>query len=158
MATILEKARLAVGELLERRHRLRTYEDRVQYSLDLVRMHFELENLERIDECIRLYSDDAEWEAPARRVSYNGALKIRDMYVRLFAATHEFAWIPVERWATPDRVFDDSVAVFQLIGGGIENCPFPVGTRVRMRLVHSFHIRDGLIAKEIGYEVWGRDD
>jgi hypothetical protein len=55
-------------------------------------------------------------------------------------------------------VFDDSVAVFQLIGGGIENCPFPVGTRVRMRLVHSFHIRDGLIAKEIGYEVWGRDD
>jgi hypothetical protein len=71
MATILEKARLAVGELLERRHRLRTYEDRVQYALDLVRMHFELENLER--------TDDAEWEVPARRVSYNGALKIRDI-------------------------------------------------------------------------------
>jgi hypothetical protein len=158
MANTIERARVAVDELLERRHRLRTYEDRAQHALDLVRMHFELENPERIDECIRLYSDDAEWEAPARRVSYKGPLTIRDMYVRLFAATHEFAWIPIERWATPDRVFDDSIAVFQLIGDGFENCPFPVGTHVRMRLVHGFHIRDGQISKEIGYEVWGRDD
>jgi hypothetical protein len=26
-----------------------------------------------------------------------------------------------------------------------------------MRLLHNFHIRDGRIAKEIGYEVWRRD-
>jgi hypothetical protein len=29
---------------------------------------------------------------------------------------------------------------------------------VRMRLLHNFHIRDGMIAKEIGYEIWGRDE
>jgi hypothetical protein len=27
-----------------------------------------------------------------------------------------------------------------------------------MRLLHNFHIRNGMIAKEIGYEIWGRDD
>jgi hypothetical protein len=29
---------------------------------------------------------------------------------------------------------------------------------VKMRLLHNFHIRDGMIAKEIGYEVWLRDE
>jgi hypothetical protein len=110
MLAVLEKARITVDKLLERRHRLRTDKDRVQHALDLVRMHFELENPERIDECIRLYSDDAEWEAPARRVYYKGPLKIKEMYVRLFGATHEFEWIGVERWAAPDCVFDDSIA------------------------------------------------
>jgi hypothetical protein len=28
---------------------------------------------------------------------------------------------------------------------------------VNLRLLHNFHIRDGMIAKEIGYEVWRRD-
>jgi len=27
-----------------------------------------------------------------------------------------------------------------------------------MRLLHNFYIRDGMIAKEIGYEVWLRDN
>jgi hypothetical protein len=27
-----------------------------------------------------------------------------------------------------------------------------------MRLIHNFHIRDGLISREIGYEVWRRAD
>jgi hypothetical protein len=60
-------------------------------------MHFELENVERIDECIRLYSDD-EWVASARRVSYKGPLTIKDMYVRFFAARRDFAWIPIAIW------------------------------------------------------------
>jgi hypothetical protein len=29
---------------------------------------------------------------------------------------------------------------------------------VKMRQLHNFHIRDGMIAKEIGYEVWRRDE
>ena len=35
---------------------------------------------------------------------------------------------------------------------------FPIGTKVKMRLLHNFHIRDGMIAKEIGYEIWRRDE
>ena len=65
---------------------------------------------------------------------------------------------PIERFATPDRVFDDMWVTFRLTGDGFENCPFPVGTPVKMRLLHNFHIRDGLIAKEIGYEIWRRNE
>ena len=60
--------------------------------------------------------------------------------------------------AQPDRVFDDKWAIFRISGDGLDNCPFPIGTKVKMRLLHNFHIRDGMIAKEIGYEVWRRDE
>jgi hypothetical protein len=60
--------------------------------------------------------------------------------------------------APPDRVFDDTWATFRISGDGVDNCPFPIGTKVKMRLLHNFHIRDGMIAKEVGYEVWRRDE
>ena len=154
MSDLLDRAKVTVDGLRARRHKLETYEERVQHALDLVYMHFELENPQRIHECIRLYTDDAEWEAPARLVNYRGPEKIRDMYIRLFAATEEFSWTEIERFATPDRVIDDQIAEFRVVREGFENCPVPIGTKVRMRLVHNFHIRDGLISKEIGYEMW----
>ena len=40
---------------------------------------------------------------------------------------------------------------------GFDNCPFPIRTKVKIRLVHNFHIRDGMITREIGYEVWFKD-
>jgi len=58
----------------------------------------------------------------------------------------------------PDRAFDDMWATFHISGNGLDNCPFPIGTKVKMRLLHNFHIREGMIAKEIGYEVWRRDE
>ncbi len=60
--------------------------------------------------------------------------------------------------APPDRVFDDTWATFRISADGVDNCPFPIGTKVKMRLLHNFHIRDGMIAKEVGYEVWRRDE
>jgi hypothetical protein len=60
--------------------------------------------------------------------------------------------------APSDRVLDDTWATFRISGDGVDNCPFPIGTKVKMRLLHNFHIRDGMIAKEVGYEVWRRDE
>jgi hypothetical protein len=80
------------------------------------------------------------------------------MYLRIFQSVEEIRFIPKERYATPDRVFDDMEVTFRLSGDGFENCPFPIGTKVNMRLLHNFHIRDGMIAKEIGYEVWRKDE
>jgi hypothetical protein len=40
----------------------------------------------------------------------------------------------------------------------LTSCPFPIGTKVKMRLLHNFQIRDAMIAKEIGYEIWRRDE
>src|SRR5262245_41546914 len=44
------------------------------------------------------------------------------------------------------------------IGGMASRTARPIGTKVKMRLLHNFHIRDGMIAKEIGYEIWRRDE
>jgi hypothetical protein len=156
MTALLEKSRLTVDGLIAQRHAPRTYEERVRHALDLIEMHLQEENPERIDACIRLYTEDAEWEAPARLVTYKGRETIKKMYLRVFGGVADFEFTPVERWATPDRVFDDSFASFRITGDAFENCPLPIGTRVRMRLIHNFHIRDGLISREIGYEVWRR--
>ena len=158
MASVIERARMTVDELLASRNRPRNHEEQCRYAMDLVDMHLHEENPERIDECLKLYAEDAVWECPARSVRYVGRARIREMYLRLFASAEGMAFRPIERFATPQRVFDDMEATFRLCGSGFENCPFPVGTKVRMRLLHNFHIHDGLIAKEIGYEVWRRDD
>jgi hypothetical protein len=34
------------------------------------------------------------------------------------------------------------------------NLPFPKGTEICARLVHCFELRDGLITREVAYEVW----
>ena len=85
---------------------------------------------------------------------YRGRQQIKEMYLRLFASAEGMTFRPIERFATPERVFDDMEATFRLVGDGFENCPFPLGTRVNMRLLHNFHIRDGMIEREIGYEGW----
>jgi hypothetical protein len=158
MPSVIERARMSVDQLLATRRQPKTYEEQCRYALDLVDMHLHEENPERIDECLKLYADDAVWECPARGVLYVGREKIREMYLRLFASAEGIHFHPIERFATPDRVFDDMEARFRLAGDGFENCPFPIGTRVNMRLLHNFHIRGGMIAREIGYEVWRRDE
>jgi SnoaL-like domain len=158
MPSVIERARMSVDQLLATRRQPRTYEERCRYALELVDMHLHEENPERIDECLKLYAPDALWECPARRVSYVGRQKIKEMYLRLFASAEGISFRPIERFATPERVFDDMEATFRLAGNGFENCPFPIGTRVNMRLLHNFHIHDGMIAREIGYEVWRRAD
>jgi len=80
------------------------------------------------------------------------------MYLRVFDSADGIAFHPIERFATPDRVFDDMLVTFRISGDGFENCPFPIGTKVKTRLLHNFHIRDGMISKEIGYEIWRRDE
>ena len=156
--TLISEARSKVEALLERRSHLNTYEEKVEHALALVQMHFDSENPERIDECIRLYTDDAVWESPTRRANYAGPAKIREMYLGLFGATEDFTFEQVDRWATPDQVFDDSICRFRMMREGFENAPFPLGTKVKIRLVHAFDIRDGLISREVGYETWFRDE
>ena len=155
---LVQKSRETVEQLLARRKLTKTYQQQCQYALDLVAMHLEEENPERIDECIKLYTEDAGWETPARGVAYTGRERIKDMYLRIFNSVENIRFQPIERFATPDRVFDDMWVTFRLSGNGFENCPLPVGTKVKMRLLHNFHIRDGMIAREIGYEIWRRDE
>ncbi|MGH7042562.1 MAG: nuclear transport factor 2 family protein [Acetobacteraceae bacterium] len=158
MSDLISRSRETAEELLARHTRPMTYQEQVRYALDLVDMHLHEENPERIDECIKLYAEDAIWDAPARGVSYVGRESIKRNYLRLFASAGGIRFESIERFASPDRVFDDMRVRFTLTGDGFENCPYPVGTKVRMRLLHNFHIHDGMIAREIGYEIWARDE
>jgi hypothetical protein len=60
----------------------------------------------------------------------------------------------LQRFATEDRVIDDSVATVMLVGDGVENAPVPVGSRVEIRLLHVFEMREGKISRELVFENW----
>lgn len=129
-------------------------DQKVAHNLKLVEAHFAAEAGEHIEDCLETYTDDIIWEAPARFVKYQGKEQVAEYYLSLWRSMADVEFQANDRYATEDRVFDDLEATFTLVGDGFVNCPFPVGTRVHMRLLHNFEIRDGLISKEIGYEIW----
>jgi hypothetical protein len=96
VTTLVEKSKMTVDGLIAKRHEPQTYEEKVRHALDVVEMHLQEENPDRIDECIRLYTDDAIWEAPARKVSYEGRDLIKKMYLRVFSGVVDFEFTPVE--------------------------------------------------------------
>lgn len=130
----------------------------VEHALWLVHWHFEHENPDQLELLAELYHDDIVWEVPTRRVIYRGKREVLDNYARIFESLQDAKMVPIERYATADRVFDDLELTFKLANSkGFPNHPLPVGTRVAMRMVHNFHIRDGLIIRENGYEIWRPD-
>lgn len=130
----------------------------VERALWLVHWHLAWENPQQLDQLAELYHDDIVWEVPARRTVYSGKKDVLENYRRIFDSTEDMAQSPVDRYATVDRCFDDIEATFRLVDGkGFPNHPLPVGTKVAMRLAHSFHIKDGLITREIAFEQWRPD-
>ncbi|MGW1743561.1 nuclear transport factor 2 family protein [Nocardia sp. NPDC001965] len=126
----------------------------IEHALWLVERHIQEENPSQIEQAMRLYTDDIIWEVPGRRLKYQGKEEVKANYLRIFDAAEDISFEPIERFATPERVIDDMRVRFKLIGPGFENAPVPFGSEVEMRLVHNFHITDGLISREIGYEMW----
>ncbi len=43
--------------------------------------------------------------------------------------------------APPDRVFDDTWATFRISADGVDNCPFPIGTKVKSLAAQLPHSR-----------------
>jgi ketosteroid isomerase-like protein len=58
---------------------------------------------------------------------------------------------PIQRFATEDRVVDDSMVTFEVAKDGYWH--FPLGSKVEMRLVHIFEMRDGKISREIVFDM-----
>jgi hypothetical protein len=101
-----------------------------------------------------LYTEDIVLEVPGRALRFAGCAAIEENYRRMFGSMTEIEIEPLDRFATDDRVVDDMIARFRLTGDGMVNAPLPVGSRVELRLVHVFHMKDGLIAREIVHEQW----
>ena len=122
----------------------------IEANLAMVESHFGSESGGRVDDAVALYTDDIVWEAPTRNIRLHGKQAVADNYRDMFSGFKDVEFRILDRFATEDRVVDDSVISLEIIKNGF--MPFPIGTKIEMRLTHIFEIRDGKISKEIGIE------
>jgi len=124
-------------------------EKRIAENLAAVEAHFHSEAENEVTSALRLYTDDIVWEAPALNGldrAYSGKEAVGQMYRQLWASMRDVKFTFLQRFATVDRVVDDSLVTFEVIRDGYWQ--FPVGSKVEMRLVHIFQMRDGKISRE----------
>jgi len=103
-----------------------------------------------------LYTDDIVLEVPSRGLLFADKAAIEANYRAMFGSMADVEIIPGRRYASAEHVVDDCTVRFRLTGEGVANAPVPVGSRVELRLLHLFDMRDGLIARETVYEGWRR--
>jgi len=133
--------------------------DRRAQNLAAVENHFHSEALNEVEAALATFTDDIVWEAPAPNGldrSFSGKEAVARNYRELFASMRDIEFQFLQRFATDDRVVDDSIVTFEIAKGGYWH--FPVGSRVRMRLVHIFEMRDGKIAREIVFDMGKVDE
>lgn len=128
--------------------------DRIARNLAAVEAHFHSEAANEVEAALELYTDDIVWEAPAlngldRR--YTGKDAVAENYRELFAAMRNVRFQFLQRFATEDRVVDDSLVTFEIARVGY--WPWPLDSKIEMRLVHIFEMRDGKIARELVYDM-----
>jgi ketosteroid isomerase-like protein len=131
-----------------------TREELIAANLAAVEAHFHTEATGEIDEALELYTDDIVWESPARELVFRGKEATGAMYRRMFESFQVEEFRQLQRFATEERVVDDSVATVVIVGDGVINSPAPVGARVEIRLLHVFEMRDGKISRELVFESW----
>ena len=125
--------------------------DWIKRNLDVVESHI-MNEARDPDSVLGLYTDDIVQAFPSRGLVFNSKASIADNYRKIFSSMENVELEPLERFATRDRVFDDMIVRFTLISDGLEGLDIPIGSRVQLRLVHIFHMRGGLIAREIVHE------
>jgi ketosteroid isomerase-like protein len=129
-------------------------EERIAENLAAVEAHFHSEAANEVAAALELYTDDIVWEAPALNGldrAYSGKEAVAKNYEELWASMRDVKFTFLQRFATEDRVVDDSFVTFEVIRDGYWH--FPVGSKVEMRLVHIFEMRDGKIARELVYDM-----
>lgn len=127
--------------------------DIIAHNLDIVQKHMEGEARDPAS-VMALYTDDIVLESPLRGLRLTDKAAIEANYLAMFGAMSDIEIVPLDRFATETRVVDDCIVRFSLSGEGFYRAPLPVGSRVELRLVHVFQMRDGLIARETVHEAW----
>ena len=124
--------------------------DIIATNLAAVEAHFGSEASGRIEDALELYTDDVVWEAPSRHLAIEGKAAVAANYREIFSVINDVEFHLLDRFATEDRVVDDSIVIFTVAREGF--IPLPLGSKGQMRLTHIFEMRDGKISKEIGIE------
>lgn len=126
-------------------------QDRVAQNLACVEGHFHSEAVNDVEAALELYTDDIVFEAAAlnglnRLLS--GKEAVARFYRELWATMGDVKFQFLQRFATEERVVDDSLVTFKVVRDGCWP-HFSAGQTIEMRLVHIFEMRDGKISKEI---------
>jgi len=99
----------------------------------------------------RAYCDSRPNPAQHYAARFAGKEAVESNYRQLWASMRNVTFQPLQRIATEDRVVDDCTVTFEVAKAGYWH--FPVGSKVEMRLVHIFEMRDGKIAREIVFDM-----
>jgi ketosteroid isomerase-like protein len=129
--------------------------DRIAQNLACVAGHFHSEAVNDVEGALLLYTDDIIFEAPALNGlnrSFSGKEAVAKFYRELWATMRDVKFQFLQRFATEDRVVDDSLVTFEVVRDGCWPY-FSVGQKIEMRLVHIFEMRDGKISKEIVFDM-----
>ena len=128
--------------------------ERVARNLAAVESHFHSEARNEVEAALETFTDDIVWEAPAPNGldrAFRGKEAVAKNYRALFASTKDVKFRFLQRFATEDRVVDDAIVTFEVVKDGYWR--FPVGSKVEMRLVHIFEMRDGKISRELVFDM-----
>ena len=120
-------------------------------NLAAVEAHFHSEAENEVAAALKLYTDDIVWEAPA----LNGLKSFlfrqsssAENYRELWASMRDVTFTFLQRFATEDRVVDDSLVTFEVVRG--RPLAFPVGSRrSKCGWSTSLEMRSGKISREI---------
>jgi len=97
-----------------------------------------------------MYTEDIIWERTSTKQIVRGKEAVAAAYVEVFSALKNWDFRCLDRFATEDRVVDESIFTFEVKKDGI--MPLPVGTRAKLTLVHIFKMRDCKVARELVME------
>lgn len=131
-----------------------TRDQRIAANLAVVEAHFHSEAEQEVTAALALYTDDVVWEAPALNGldrAYSGKDAVARNYRELWASMRDVSFTCLQRFATEDRVVDDSLVTFEVVRDGYWR--FPVGAKIEMRLVHIFEMGDGKISRELVFDM-----
>src|SRR5574341_1340155 len=129
--------------------------DQIAQNLACVEGHFHSEAENDVEAALELYTDDIIFEAAALNGlnrSFSRKKAVAKFYRELWATMEDVKFQCLQRFATEDRVVDDSLTTFKVVRNGV--LPhFSAGQKIEMRLVHIFEMRDGKISKEIVFDM-----
>ena len=105
--------------------------DRIARNLGCVEKHFHSEAVDEVEAALELYTDDIVWDAPAlngldRRSPEAGR---REELPRALRSDANVRFQFLQRFATEDRVVDDSIVTFEIARAGY--WPWPPTRRSR---------------------------
>lgn len=117
--------------------------------MDIIDRHFAAENAHDVETTLETYTDDIVWDDVTHPMSpFHGKDRVGEVYSGIIDAIPDVHLESVWRISADDgrAVIDESILTGHVHGAwsGIEGG----GAPVRVRILHVFELRDGLISRE----------